>query len=205
MALTKGMIHGIFMLLGFGLLMPMGAIAARLLKHRPNNLWFRIHRGIQLLGLLLGLIGFSIAILNFDVFAPERKGDMGYKHGCLGVTAMVLALLQPINAFFRPKKALDSSTTGVDPVYANSARSSSKRWKWELAHKCFGYLSMIFAVGAIVIGTGWEGPAFQYAYYIGVLGFLLLFAAYCSYDRCKYQSSSGGSNAVETEIVGNMA
>lgn len=91
-------LHGSFMIIGWGLLLPTGVITARRFKHRPNAFWFRFHRGIQSTGLLLATIGVLIAIFNFT--ALSSPGTTAFIHGLLGITAMSIGLLQPVNAFF---------------------------------------------------------------------------------------------------------
>jgi hypothetical protein len=49
--------HASLMLIGWGWLLPSGAIFARLFKHRPDSLWFKIHRVLQTIGLLFAIIG----------------------------------------------------------------------------------------------------------------------------------------------------
>ena len=87
------------MLLSWGFLLPSGVIAAHFLRHR-GPVWFKIHRAVQVTGLVLATIGWAIALARFDVFG--RGFNPSSLHGGLGMTVMVLGLLQPINAFFRP-------------------------------------------------------------------------------------------------------
>ena len=41
--------HGLCMLLGWGLMLPSGVLAARFLKHKPDALWFKIHKPVMIL------------------------------------------------------------------------------------------------------------------------------------------------------------
>ena len=95
------LIHGSLMLIGWGFLLPSGVIFAKFFKHRPDGLWFKIHPACQVLGLLFAIVGWSIALRNFSVFANNKEYST-YRHGILGVTTMCLGLLQPINAVLRP-------------------------------------------------------------------------------------------------------
>ena len=87
------------MLLSWGFLLPAGVIAAHFLRHR-KPLWFKIHRAVQMTGLVLATIGWVIALTQFEVFG--QGVNVSSLHGGLGMIVMVLGLLQPINAFFRP-------------------------------------------------------------------------------------------------------
>jgi hypothetical protein len=53
--------HASLMLIGWGWLLPSGTIFARFFKHRPDGLWFKIHRVLQTIGLLFAIIGWVSA------------------------------------------------------------------------------------------------------------------------------------------------
>jgi hypothetical protein len=55
--------HASCMLIGFGWLLPTGAIFARLFKHRPNGLWFKIHLPLQIIGLIFAISGWVSACM----------------------------------------------------------------------------------------------------------------------------------------------
>lgn len=132
--------HGALMLIGWGLFLPSGVIIGKFLKHRPNGLWFQIHRALQSFGMVLTLIGWIIALSQFDVFGVNNMGT-NYQHGILGIVVMVLGILQPINAFFRPKLAVEGEET------------STGRKIWEIYHKGAGWLCLLLAIATIVLGT----------------------------------------------------
>ncbi|CAB9512387.1 and DOMON domain-containing protein [Seminavis robusta] len=177
MALTTGMIHGLIMMFSFGWLLPMGVLSARLMKHRPGDLWFRLHRGFQVAGLIFGIGGFAIAVRNFNVFA-DGSGTTSFQHGCLGATVFALVLLQPLLALlFRPGKSDDSTTNS----------SSGSRWWWELQHKGMGYLILLLTFVTILLGAKLEGTGWQLAYIFGVVGSLVLVAGLMWFDRFSYQ------------------
>jgi hypothetical protein len=95
----KRLVHGSMMLIGWGILLPYGVFFARFFKHRPEGLWFKIHRVLQPVGLLFSLTGWIIALVNFDVF---RDRDTRFVHGMVGSLVMTIGLFQPLNAFCRP-------------------------------------------------------------------------------------------------------
>ena len=68
-------------------------------------------------------------------------GDRAFSHAAMGMTVMILALLQPIKTLIRP-----------NPPEKGEARSL-KRLVWEIVHKCSGYIAIILAAMTIVIGT----------------------------------------------------
>jgi hypothetical protein len=61
--------HASLMLIGWGWLLPSGAIFARLLRHRPDGLWFKMHRVLQTIGLVFAIIGWvstcTSSLFNF--------------------------------------------------------------------------------------------------------------------------------------------
>lgn len=130
--------HGSLMIISWGLLLPVGVLTARLTKHRPDALWFRGHRAVQLTGLLIATAGWIIALVRFDVFTGEVTSAS--VHGGLGIATMSLGILQPLNAFCRPHKEKDQPTT-------------TERRIWEVLHKASGYLAVGLAVVTISLGT----------------------------------------------------
>lgn len=172
--------HGSLMMIGWGLLLPSGAIIAKFFKHRPNGLWFKLHRSIQIVGLSLALIGWIIALTQFNVFGD--KGFNNYRHGIMGMIVMVLGLLQPLNAFFRPHPP------STDQNGESVAAPTTARIMWEYFHKGSGWLAVVLAIPTIALGTMSlpnleEGRTFQIAYGVGCGGSLLLLIAYIFYDK----------------------
>jgi len=128
--------HAICMLLGWGVLLPFGACAAAGLKDRLGApLWFRVHVASQLIGMLIALSGFCIALVHFG---PVSEYGI---HGQLGLSVMILGILQPINGLLRPH-----APKGYD-------EKTSTRRNWEMLHKCSGWLALILAVPTMGIGT----------------------------------------------------
>ncbi|VEU34040.1 unnamed protein product [Pseudo-nitzschia multistriata] len=171
---TKHFAHATLMILGWGFLLPSGAITAKFFKHRPDGIWFKLHRGIQMFGLLLALIGWIIALVNFNVF--RDYGFNNYRHGICGMTVMILGLLQPLNAFLRPH-----------PPSEGEAKSTTRR-VWEFVHKCSGWAAVFLAIPTIILGTLSlpileDQTKFQIGYVVGCGGGMLGLVAYMFYDK----------------------
>jgi hypothetical protein len=182
--------HGSLMLVGWGLLLPSGTITARFFKHRPDGLWFKIHRALQIFGLLLALAGWVIALVSFSVFG--NKGLTNYRHGICGMVVMVLGLLQPINAFLRPHPPKDGE------------EKSSLRQGWECLHKSSGWIAVALAVPTIVLGTmSLPNPettrTFQIAYGGGCWGLLVLLTGYIMYDKKNFKDVTATEKTVDVE------
>jgi protein-S-isoprenylcysteine O-methyltransferase Ste14 len=176
--------------------LPSGTLFAHFFKHRPNGLWFKIHRGCQTLGLLIALAGWIYALKNFNVFMDV--GFSNYRHGILGSTTMVLGLLQPINATLRPHppKEDDDATTA--------------RLLWEFGHKSIGYLAVLLAIVTIGYGTTVlpnpdDQKTFQMAYGIGVGGVLLLILVALNIDKRNYKEPEEPTKKVDEEEQSPLA
>ena len=180
----KSLIHGSLMLIGWGYLLPSGAIFARFFKHRPNGLWFQIHRVLQITGLIFAIAGWIVALTSFTSLLDKPFNN--YRHACLGMTTMVLGLIQPLNAIVRPHPP----TEGEEPTTA--------RRTWEIVHKGLGYISLILAVVTIGYGTTLlpkpeQQRAFQYAYGIGAGGIFLILMIGLNIDKSNYKAVATSS------------
>jgi protein-S-isoprenylcysteine O-methyltransferase Ste14 len=99
---------------------------------------FLLHRIIQVVGLVLALAGFIIALIKFeslDLDVPEQRN-----HRALGITVMIFGLLQPLNALVRPHPPKEGE------------KKPPLRLGWEILHKGLGYLALILAVVTIFLG-----------------------------------------------------
>ena len=177
--------HGSLMLVSWGFLLPLGVITALCFRHRPDGLWFKMHRVLQILGLLLALIGWSIALKNFSILGTgsgsgsteERKA---FAHAVCGTLTMCIGLLQPLNALIRPH-----------PPESDEKKSRS-RFIWEIVHKGMGYIASILALITIGIGTriaaGFENQFL--AGFIASLVFLAVIAFIMIVDKLRYNKAN---------------
>lgn len=161
--------HGALMLSSWGFLLPLGVLIAKFQRHR-DPLWFLIHRGVQSTGLLLAIIGVSIAFFNFDAWAV---GGTSATHATAGTIVMLLGVLQPVNAFFRPH--------ATEP----GAEVTQGRRTWELLHKGVGYLLVVGAFGVLVLGTILAGTKLGSTLQMvlgGLVALLLVVTAWLAWD-----------------------
>lgn len=135
--------HGSLMIIGWGFFLPSGVITARLFRHRPDGLWFKMHRALQTFGLVIAIAGWAIALKNFNVFGPAARGtgNPSFIHGCLGMTVMCIGLTQPLNALVRPHAP------------EAGAAKSTFRTAWEFWHKGMGYTGILLSIATIGYGT----------------------------------------------------
>ena len=185
--------HGALMMTGWGVLLPSGIMIARFLKHRDGALWFKLHVGMQISGLVLTFIGWVLALYRFDVLF---SGARGFIHGVMGVIVMSLGLLQPINALVRPH-----APAGDEP-------RSKLRLAWELLHKISGYSAALLALFVIYLGTTYITPedtksSFQIAYFC-MLGMLALLLGVLLFDNWRHPEVDAPLPVTHTEAVISM-
>ncbi|XP_027097715.2 cytochrome b561, DM13 and DOMON domain-containing protein At5g54830 [Coffea arabica] len=127
-------VHGFMMFLAWGILLPGGILAARYLKHVKGDGWFQLHVYLQYSGLSIVFLGFLFAV------AELRGLFLHSLHVKLGMLAILLGVVQPVNAYFRPKKP------GAGEVV------SSRRILWEYMHVIVGRSSILVGVAALITG-----------------------------------------------------
>ncbi|KAJ1703628.1 hypothetical protein LUZ63_003407 [Rhynchospora breviuscula] len=134
-------IHGFFMFVSWGILFPGGILYARFLKHADGNLWFRSHQYLQYSGLAITFVAVILAGAGLGGFYFYSS------HVKFGTVAILLAVSQPINAYFRPKKP-ETGGTGTN-----------KRVVWEYAHVITGRVSLVFGIVGLFTGLKHFGVA----------------------------------------------
>ena len=122
--------HAVLMSSGW-LALILGIMAARYTRDlQPKTTWFRLHRWMQSIGLLLVVCGFGLAV------AMTSGPHFQSRHAQLGLVIAAIALLQPVNAFFRPHP---------HPL-------NLRRRLWSVGHKAAGYATAACAVACIGLG-----------------------------------------------------
>ncbi|XP_061372876.1 cytochrome b561 and DOMON domain-containing protein At3g61750 [Gastrolobium bilobum] len=120
--------HGIVGIMGWGLILPVGAIVARYFRHK-DPLWFYLHSVIQFVGFAFGL---GTVLLGLQLYAEMHVHIPA--HRGIGIFVFVLSILQILAFFLRPNK------------------DSKFRKIWNLYHSWFGRLAVFFAALNIVLG-----------------------------------------------------
>lgn len=80
--------HGAFAIFGWGVLVPLGAIAARYLRHK-DPLWYYLHVLVQFLGYIIGFAGVVSGIALYN-----RTYSNFTTHRSLGISVLALGSLQ---------------------------------------------------------------------------------------------------------------
>lgn len=141
-------------ILGWGILIIMGAIVARHFK-QWDPFWFYFHASVQSLGFLLGVIG----VITGIVLHNQLHIDVNL-HKTLGIIILILGCLQVMAFVGRPNK------------------ESKVRKYWNFYHHNLGRILIILAIVNIFYGIhlGKEGSGWKVGYGI-VLAILLSIAA----------------------------
>lgn len=93
---------------------------------KMNARWFKLHRVVQSLGLVLTCVALIIMIIDHHNTGTDHFSTT---HGKVGLALMIVAVCQPLNAFLRP----------------HPKPKSTFRLMWEVIHKTFGYSAVVIA------------------------------------------------------------
>ncbi|KAI8870402.1 hypothetical protein GQ42DRAFT_169118 [Ramicandelaber brevisporus] len=162
MAGSKGLslpqIHAVLMVLGFGFFMPIAIFAARFMRpYTKSLLWFHIHRAANTLALLCILAGFIVIVHYWQVTYKGMIAHFSFDHAQLGLAVTIFAVLQPLNAFFRPHRephrngrdglpgTKNNASLNRSTVYRFWNKPWTKRRVWEYVHHYLGRIAMIGA------------------------------------------------------------
>ncbi|KAJ9169964.1 hypothetical protein P3X46_018103 [Hevea brasiliensis] len=151
---TLKIVHGIINAVSWGILLPVGAVTARYLRHIQalGPAWFYAHAGLQLSGFFLGTVGFAIGI-RLGELSP---GVVYSLHRKLGFATFCLGALQTLALLFRPK------TTNKYRKY------------WKSYHHFVGYACVVLGVvnvfqGFEVMGESGSYPKLGYCLCLSTL------------------------------------
>ena len=124
------------MLLGWGMLIPLGVVLAASLRWK-DPLWFRLHSLINLSGLVMAVVGFVLAVVWFDVHGVDTALGV---HRAIGFVVMGLGVAQASVALCRPH----------NPELGEPR--SLARVVWETLHRGLGYIMLAAALVNVFIG-----------------------------------------------------
>ncbi|KAG5561073.1 hypothetical protein RHGRI_004177 [Rhododendron griersonianum] len=142
--------HGVLNTVSWGIMMPLGFMAARYLKSvgpKADPLWFYVHITLQLPGYLLGMAGGATGLyLGVKSAGVHHPCHMG-----IGFTLFCLGLLQISALFLRPAK---------DHKFRNL---------WNLFHHLTGYTVLLLSFANIWVGFYILKPAKAWIIVYGVI------------------------------------
>ncbi|XP_021760303.1 cytochrome b561 and DOMON domain-containing protein At3g61750-like [Chenopodium quinoa] len=157
--------HGILGIIGWGLILPCGAMIARFLKQK-EPLWFYLHTIIQIVGFLIVLAGVVVGqTLNNQIHADVAA------HRGIGYFALTLTIIQVLAFFIRPDK------------------ESKIRRLWAAYHRWFGVITLFFGALNIVLGFQVGGAGSEWKIGYGFLLGIILVTAIVLQVLSKFKSS----------------
>jgi len=122
--------HAALMIAGWSFLFPLGIIASRFGRgwfKETTGFWFHMHRVVQSAGLLATCVALVVMIVDHHKTGTDHFSTT---HGKVGLSMMIIAICQPLNAFLRPHP---------------SPKTLARR-VWEGLHKTCGYASVVISV-----------------------------------------------------------
>ena len=144
--------HARAMVLGWGVLLPLGALAARYFKVTPgqrwpeqldNKAWWHTHRSLQWAGIGVVSVGVLLA------WGHGHRGTAAAQwHGWGGWALVLLGWLQIATGLRRGSKG------GPTDVHLRGDHydMSPRRMRFERLHKGLGWLAMLAAVALMALG-----------------------------------------------------
>ncbi|KAG8082517.1 hypothetical protein GUJ93_ZPchr0014g47365 [Zizania palustris] len=153
--------HGLLAMMGWGVLMPLGMMAARYFR-RVDPYWLYAHMAIQVVAFLGGI---AAVVLGF------RLNEDGLKnvdvHRALGIAILAMASLQVMAFLARPDK------------------TSKVRRFWNWYHHNIGRAAILLAIGNIFLGLhiAQEVSAYIVSYGVFVAVWVIAVAAF-ELNRC---------------------
>lgn len=151
--------HARFMVLAWGVLVPIGVVVARYMKIAPgqnwpvvldSHLWWNTHRICQYSAFVFMCIGLWL-ILN----APPLENVLPGPHWFLGWAALCLACVQIVGGILRGTKGGPTEPSPRGDHFDMTVR----RLTFEYVHKTAGYAGILLSIVAILNGL-WQanGP-----------------------------------------------
>ncbi len=144
--------HGRVMTLAWGIMVPLGVLAARYFKVLPgqdwprqldNQVWWVTHRVMQYGAVALTLLGLFLIL-------QDRQDHAGSTiHRLLGYTILVIAALQVTGGLLRGGKGGPTDRTGGASDHFEMTR---RRIAFEVIHKALGYSALLLTVSTVVTG-----------------------------------------------------
>ncbi|KAF5742114.1 cytochrome b and DOMON domain-containing protein [Tripterygium wilfordii] len=150
----KKNIHGVLNTVGWGVMMPLGALIARYLKvfKSADPAWFYLHVGCQTSAYIIGIVGWATGL----ILGSESPGVEQTPHRTIGIILFCLGTLQVFALLLRPKP---------DHKY---------RLYWNIYHHSVGYL--VILLSAINIFKGFDILQPEKKWKNGYIAFIVLLA-----------------------------
>ena len=179
--------HGRLMVLAWGVLIPIGVIAARFFKVLPrqrfpeevdNRVWWRTHLIAQWSSLALMAAGLWL-VWNATLALPSITGTR-WLHGWLGWAVLALGLLQGISGLLRGSQGGPNDPRGR--MRGDHYDMTPRRLLFERLHKTVGYGAMMLAMAAVLSGM-WQANAPRWMWGVIPVWWALLIVLFVLFQR----------------------
>lgn len=147
--------HGRLMVLAWGILVPIGVIAARFFKilprqdwprHVDNQVWWVIHRVCQYVASAATLVALACILIEL------RAASVASLHALFGWSVLLLLCVQLLGGWSRGSKGGPTEPAPDGTTRGDHYDMTRHRRVFERLHKSAGYLALL--VAACAIGTG---------------------------------------------------
>jgi Eukaryotic cytochrome b561 len=174
--------HARCMVLGWGVLLPLGALVARFYKVLPrqawpqqldNKAWWHAHRGLQWAGIAAMSLGAVLAWQQASASTPAALW-----HGWAGWALVVAGWLQVAGGLARGSKGGPGNASPRGDHYD----MTPYRLAFERLHKGLGWLAVLAAIGVIAMGL-WLVDAPRWMATALALWWMALVAAFTQLQR----------------------
>ena len=155
--------HGRFMVVAWGLLVPLGVIAARFFKVLPRQnfpavveslLWWRTHLFSQ--GWALILMGAGLWLVLARTTSTTSITPTLWLHTALGWSVLALGAMQALSGLFRGSKGGPTDPRGR--LRGDHYDMTRRRLLFERVHKTVGYAALLLSMMAVLTGM-WQANA----------------------------------------------
>lgn len=164
-------VHGCLMIIAWVGSASVGIFMARYMKVAfgkremlGTKVWFTFHRALLVFTVLVTIIATVIIFIHAGHWMPGA-------HTVVGIIVLVLAVIQPIMAWFRPHPG------------------DSNRYLFNWAHRGVGLSSLVLAVAAVFLGIRMEAaglddsPLYAMIVYCVGVAFVIVFDFYISLEK----------------------
>lgn len=167
-------VHGILMVIGWGILIPIGIYVARFERSWPNALWFQLHRIIQATGFVFFIAGFGVIVH----YVRDRKRDHFLPgHAAAGLALTILGVIQMFGGIFRVAKE----------------KPFRKQWEW--GHRFSGFVILIFAI--VMVFTGMNKLDVSNGYVIAFAVWIAVYGAWFTFRQIQACMKKEGKGVID--------
>lgn len=144
--------HGRVMVLCWGVLLPLGVMAARFFKVMPsqnwpaaldNKVWWKAHLHGQSVAIFLAAVGVALIWTTARGATPLARW-----HGYMGWAVMALGVLQALAGFARGSKGGPQEAA----IQGDHYDMTTRRNVFEKIHKSIGYVALLLALSTVFMG-----------------------------------------------------